>query len=444
MTYHFINQTFTLNMKKLLLLSILLFVCFYSQAQDDKKVSVQAVYKSEIEAIAKDKRVQAAFKIIQDLEPQTMKNLVELTEIPAPPFMEQKRGERFMQMMKAAGADSIWVDEVGNVLALRKGKIKGKTVVLEAHLDTVFPIETDVKVKYKGDTLYAPGIGDDTRGLTMVLTIMEAMKKAKVMTNADVIFIGVVGEEGLGDLRGVKHLFKNGNRKIDAYIAIDGGDIGRINNMALGSLRYRATFNGPGGHSWGAFGLANPHHAIGKAIDYFDTAAGAYVANGPKTSYNVGRVGGGTSVNSIPFESWMEIDMRSVSPEKLLGIERILKEQMQRALDDYNKKVKKGDLLTLNLEKIGERPSGELGENLPLILKAIAATSYFDAQPTLTRGSTDSNIPISLGVPAITIGRGGKSDNAHALDEWYINDETGALAIKLAMLILLAEAGLSN
>lgn len=444
MVYHFINQTFTLNMKKLLLLSILLFVCFYSQAQDDKKVSVQAVYKSEIEAIAKDKRVQAAFKIIQDLEPQTMKNLVELTEIPAPPFMEQKRGERFMQMMKAAGADSIWVDEVGNVLALRKGKIKSKTVVLEAHLDTVFPIETDVKVKYKGDTLYAPGIGDDTRGLTMVLTIMEAMKKAKVMTNADVIFIGVVGEEGLGDLRGVKHLFKNGNRKIDAYIAIDGGDIGRINNMALGSLRYRATFNGPGGHSWGAFGLANPHHAIGKAIDYFDTAAGAYVANGPKTSYNVGRVGGGTSVNSIPFESWMEIDMRSVSPEKLLGIERILKEQMQRALDDYNMKVKKGDLLTLNLEKIGERPSGELGENLPLILKAIAATSYFDAQPTLTRGSTDSNIPIALGVPAITIGRGGKSDNAHALDEWYINDETGALAIKLAMLILVAEAGLSN
>jgi tripeptide aminopeptidase len=444
LTNHFINQRFTLNMKKLLLLSILLFVCFYSQAQDDKKVSVQAVYKSEIEAIAKDKRVQAAFKIIQDLEPQTMKNLVELTEIPAPPFMEQKRGERFMQMMKAAGADSIWVDEVGNVLALRKGKIKGKTVVLEAHLDTVFPIETDVKVKYKGDTLYAPGIGDDTRGLTMVLTIMEAMKKAKVMTNADVIFIGVVGEEGLGDLRGVKHLFKNGNRKIDAYIAIDGGDIGRINNMALGSLRYRATFNGPGGHSWGAFGLANPHHAIGKAIDYFDTAAGAYVANGPKTSYNVGRVGGGTSVNSIPFESWMEIDMRSVSPEKLLGIERILKEQMQRALDDYNKKVKKGDLLTLNLEKIGERPSGELGENLPLILKAIAATSYFDAQPTLTRGSTDSNIPIDLGVPAITIGRGGKSDNAHALDEWYINDETGALAIKLAMLILVAEAGLSN
>jgi di/tripeptidase len=168
------------------------------------------------------------------------------------------------------------------------------------------------------------------------------------------------------------------------------------------------------------------------------------VANGPKTTYNVGRIGGGTSVNSIPFESWMEIDMRSVSPEKLLGIERILKEQMQRALQDYNKTVKKGDKLTLVLDKIGERPSGELGENLPLILKAIAATSYFNAQPTLTRGSTDSNIPISLGIPAVTIGRGGKSDNAHALDEWYLNDETGPLAIKLALLILVSEAGLAK
>ena len=349
-----------------------------------------------------------------------------------------------MQMVKAAGADSIWKDEVGNVLALRKGKTRGRTVVLEAHLDTVFPLETDVKVKKHGDTLYAPGIGDDTRGLAMVLVVMKAMNTAQIQTSSDVLFAGVVGEEGLGDLRGVKHLFKNGNRKIDAYIAIDGGDLGRINNMALGSLRYKVTFKGPGGHSWSAFGVANPHHAIGKSIDYFDTVAGAYVANGPKTTYNVGRIGGGTSVNSIPFESWMEIDMRSVSPEKLLGIERILKEQMQKALEDYNKTVKKGDKLTLVLDKIGERPSGELGENLPLILKAIAATSYFNAQPTLTRGSTDSNIPISLGIPAVTIGRGGKSDNAHALDEWYLNDETGPLAIKLALLILVAEAGLSN
>jgi tripeptide aminopeptidase len=425
-------------MNKILTFLFILLGSVISQAQ------VQDAYKTEIETIASDSRVKQAFDLIQEAEPMTMKNLIELTEIPAPPFMEQKRGVRFMEMLKTAGVDSIWVDEVGNVLALRKGKKGGKTVVFEAHLDTVFPIETDVTVKMKGDTLFAPGIGDDTRGLAMVVTVLEAMNKANISTEADVLFAGMVGEEGLGDLRGVKHLFKNGNRKIDAYIAIDGGDIGRINNMGLGSLRYKVTFNGPGGHSWGAFGLANPHHAIGKAINYFDEAASAYVANGPKTSYNVGRIGGGTSVNSIPFESWMEIDMRSVSPQKLLGIESVLKEQMQRALADYNKTVKKGEALTLDLEKIGDRPSGELGENLPLILKAIAATNYFNAKPTLTRGSTDSNIPIALGIPAITIGRGGKAANAHSLDEWYLNDETGALAIKLSMLILLAEAGLGQ
>ncbi len=421
----------------------LLAFLFASTTLFSQQTSVQTAYKAEIDAITADQRVQQAFGVIQAFEPQTIKNLIELTEIPAPPFMEEKRGIRFAEMLKVAGVDSIWTDEVGNVLALRKGKKGGKTVVFEAHLDTVFPIETDVTVKVKGDTLYAPGIGDDTRGLSMVVTVLEAMNKAKVTTDADVIFAGMVGEEGLGDLRGVKHLFNHSDRKIDAYIAIDGGDIGRINNMGLGSLRYKVTFNGPGGHSWGAFGLANPHHAIGKAINYFDEAAGTYVANGPKTSYNVGRIGGGTSVNSIPFESWMEIDMRSVSPQKLLGVESILKEQMQRALADYNKTVKKGELLTVDVQKIGDRPSGELGENLPLILKAIAATNYFNAKPTLTRGSTDSNIPIALGIPAITIGRGGKSANAHALDEWYLNDETGALAIKLAMLILIAEAGLA-
>ncbi|SOE20891.1 Di- or tripeptidase [Spirosomataceae bacterium TFI 002] len=429
-------------MKTYLIISLFIISASVAFAQDEKSTSVQAAYKAEIDVITADSRVQKAFDLIQANEPVTMKNLIELTEIPAPPFMEEKRGIRFAEMLKAAGVDSIWTDEVGNVLALRKGKKGGKTVVFEAHLDTVFPIETDVKVKMKGDTLYAPGIGDDTRGLSMVVTVLEAMNKAKVSTEADILFAGMVGEEGLGDLRGVKHLFKNGDRKIDAYIAIDGGDIGRINNMALGSIRYRATFNGPGGHSWGAFGLANPHHAIGKAIDYFDTAGAAFVATGPKTSYNVGVIGGGTSVNSIPFESLMEIDVRSVSPQRLLRMEEILKEQMERALNDYNKTVKKGEPLTLNLEKIGDRPSGELGENLPLILKAIAATSYFNAQPTLTRGSTDSNIPIALGIPAITIGRGGKAANAHSLDEWYLNDESGALAIKLAMLILIAEAGL--
>ena len=276
----------------------------------------------------------------------------------------------------------------------------------------------------------------------MLLTVLKSLNKASIVTASDILFIGAVGEEGLGDLRGVRNLFKPSKTKIDSYIAIDGGDIGRINNKGLGSLRYKVTFNGPGGHSWGAFGLANPHHAMGKAIDYFNTAANAYVESGPKTTFNIGRIGGGTSVNSIPFETWIEVDMRSVSPEKLTGIENIFLAQINKALNDYNTTVKKGPKLTLNLEKIGERPSGELPESLPLIQRAIAATSYFKAEPVLTHGSTNSNIPISLGVPSITIGRGGKSGGAHSLDEWWLN-EKGADAIKLALLILVAEAGIN-
>lgn len=429
-------------MHKSFLLMILIPISLCTYAQDEKVTSANAAYKAEVNKLAKDKKIQQAFKIIQDLEPTTIKELIELTQIPAPPFQEQKRAERYKQMLKEAGIDSIWMDEVGNVIALRKGKGNGKTVVLEAHLDTVFPLETDVTVKTKGDTLFAPGIGDDTRGLSMILTIVKSMNQAGLSTSSDILFAGTVGEEGLGDLRGVRNLFKPGSRKIDSYIAIDGGDIGRVNNKGLGSLRYKILFKGPGGHSWGAFGLANPHHAMGKAIDYFDKAAAAYVAAGPKTSYNVGRIGGGTSINSIPFETWIEVDMRSISEEKLKGIEKILLAQMNAAIKDYNTTVKKGAKLTIHIEKIGERPSGELPDNLPLVQRAVAATEFFNARPYLTRGSTNSNIPISLGIPAITIGRGGKGGGAHSLDEWWLNDN-GAESIKLALLILVLEAGLN-
>jgi di/tripeptidase len=239
-------------------------------------------------------------------------------------------------------------------------------------------------------------------------------------------------------------LFTENSPKIDSWIAIDGGEIGRITNKALGSYRYRITFNGPGGHSWGAFGLGNPHHAAGKAIDYFVQAAEAYTAEGPKTSYNVGRTGGGTSVNSIPFESWMEIDMRSVSPERLKEIEAILLDQVHRALEDYNKTIRQGEALTVSIEKIGDRPSGELSEDLPLVQRALAVTRFFGSEPSLSRGSTDSNIPISMGIPSVTIGRGGQGGGAHSLDEWWLNDATGAASIKLALLLLVSEAGLER
>lgn len=428
-------------MKKSILLFLLIFSILLTRAQEEKSVSTNLSYKKEVHNLSTDKKVRTAFEIIQDLEPETMKELIELTEIPAPPFMEQKRAEHFKKMLQDAGIDSIWIDDAGNVMALRKGKGNGKTVLFEAHLDTVFPLETDVKVKFKGDTLVAPGIGDDTRGLNMLLTIVKAMNRAQINTESDILFAGTVGEEGLGDLRGIKHIFNQKNLKINSHIAIDGGNIGYLVTKGLGSIRYKITFKGPGGHSWGAFGLANPHHAMAKAIDYFSTAATAYVNEGPKTTFNVGRMGGGTSVNSIPFESWIEVDMRSLSPQKLKGIEQILLREMKRGLDDYNNGVKKGEKLSLSSEKIGERPSGDLGDELPLIKRTAAVIEHFGYKTSVSAGSTNSNIPISLGIPSITIGRGGKGGAAHSLDEWWVN-EKGAEAIQFGLLLLVAEAGL--
>jgi acetylornithine deacetylase/succinyl-diaminopimelate desuccinylase-like protein len=322
-----------------------------------------------------------------------------------------------------------------------KGTEGNKTVALDAHLDTVFPEGTDVTVRIKNDTLYAPGIGDDTRGLSMVLTLIESIRQNSIRPKDHILFVGSVGEEGLGDLRGVKHLFREGGPKIDSWISIDGGAIGRINNKGLGSYRYRVTFNGPGGHSWGAFGLANPHHALGEAIYNFVNAADQYTADGPKTSYNVGVLSGGTSINSIPFESIMEIDIRSIEPSRLDAMESLLNEAVSNALLHQNEIKRQGPDLTFRIDKIGNRPSGELSEDLPLIQKTLAATTLFGATPYLTRGSTNSNIPISKGIPAVTIGRGGDGGNAHALDEWWINKK-GYKAIQLALLILLAESGI--
>ncbi|WP_332367551.1 M20/M25/M40 family metallo-hydrolase [Spirosoma telluris] len=349
------------------------------EAEPGKEGKVEAQYSREIDQLARDKQIQKAFQHIVAQQKQNREELIMLTEIPAPPFMEQKRGIRFASMLKEAGADSVWTDKVGNVIALRKGR-KGKgCVALDGHLDTVFPAETDVKVKMKGDTLFAPGIGDDTRGLVAVVAVLRALEDAKIETQSDVLFIGSVGEEGLGDLRGVKHLFSDQSCRIDSWISIEAGAMGRVSNMGLGSNRYKITFKGPGGHSWGAFGLANPQHALGSAIHYFSKAADKFTRSGARTSFNVGRIGGGTSVNSIPFASWMEVDMRSEIPENLVLIDSLLKASVQKALEENNQMRRSGPALTVEFERIGERPSGELAETLPLVQRSMASVAYFGA-----------------------------------------------------------------
>ncbi len=383
----------------------LLFSLTLAGAQDlepGKTGKVQASYQKEIDQLTKHKQIQTAFASIVAQNKRNRDELILLTEIPAPPFKEEKRAAQFASMLREAGADSVWTDKVGNVLALRKGKNPARCVALDGHLDTVFPPETDVRVKMKGDTLFAPGIGDDTRGLVMVVSVLRAMEAARLETQADVLFIGSVGEEGLGDLRGVKHLFSDQTRPIDAWIGIDGGDLGRMSNKGLGSYRYRITFKGPGGHSWGAFGLANPQHALGSTIHYFSKVADKFTRAGARTSYNVGRIGGGTSVNSIAFESWMEVDMRSEIPENLNQVDSLLRASAQQALQEHNAMRRMGPALTVDITKIGDRPSGELPESLPLVQRSMAAVTHFGITPTLSRGSTNSNIPIAKGVPAIT------------------------------------------
>lgn len=399
-------------------------------------------YDQEIKGIASRSEIQRAFEIIVELEPETEKNLIELTEIPAPPFKEDVRAARYLEMMRAAGVADVSIDEEGNVVGRWPGAEGSETVVMVAHLDTVFPEGTDVTVKRKGDQLHAPGVGDDTRGLALMIAVIQAMKRADVRTKDDVLFVASVGEEGLGDLRGVKHLFREGGPRIDQFIAVDGGNTERVLNHATGSHRYRLTFKGPGGHSFSAFGLGNPAHALSRAIYYFDQAASEYVISGTKTTFNIGRIGGGTSVNSIPFENWAEVDMRSNDPKRLDEIDAIFQEAVKRALDEQNDLRRDGEPLTVDVDLIGDRPSGIVDASTPLIQRALAATRYFGVEPVLTTGSTDANVPIARGIPATTIGRGGEGDGGHSLHEWWANKD-GHLGIQKALLLLVASAGLA-
>ncbi|NVN19379.1 M20/M25/M40 family metallo-hydrolase [Muricauda sp. HICW] len=406
---------------------------------------IEKKYSKEVERLTKKKEVEKAFDIIKSQKQQTTQDLITLTEVLAPPFMEDERGKVFAKMLEEAGVDSLWTDKVGNVIGLRKGT-SGEPGYLgvDAHLDVVFPEGTDVTVKKVGDTLKAPGIGDDTRGLAMLISMLKAMNKSGIKTEKDLLIVGSVGEEGLGDLRGMKYMFNESGLDIDSWIAIDGGSLGRISNAGLGSKRYKLLIKGKGGHSWGAFGLANPHHALGKAIDIFSKNAWEYTSGDvTKTSFNVGRIGGGTSVNSIPFESWMEVDMRAIDPKNLDEIEIIFKESVKKAIAAYNASGVRGRV-TYELIKIGDRPSGELPASLPLVQRTMAATKFFGETPRLGRGSTNINIPVAKGIPAVCIGRGGQGGGAHSLHEWYLNDEEGDESIQLALLITLAQAGLSK
>ena len=378
--------------------------------------------------------VKAALAAVKAEEPQTIKDQIRFCEIPAPEFKEQERGKELQRVFQTIGLDNVRGDKVGNILGSYGGAALHPHLVIAAHLDTVFPEGTDVKVKQEGAILKGPGIGDDCRGLAVLVAIARAIKNAGVRNDGPITFVANVGEEGIGDLRGVKALFNDTLKgQIDHFISIDGTGV-HVTNVAVGSHRYRVTFKGPGGHSFGAFGMANPMGAMGRAIAKIQEIQ---VPKQPRTTFNVGRIGGGTSVNSIPFEGWMELDMRSSDPASLAAVDAKIQQAIDAGVAEENRRWGTAQTITVAKELIGDRPAGSTPENTAIVRAGLGAATALGFNVNLGEGSTDSNLPMSLHVPAITIGGGGRGREAHALTESF--DTTDAwMGSQHALLLTLA------
>ncbi|MEP6492396.1 MAG: M20/M25/M40 family metallo-hydrolase [bacterium] len=387
-------------------------------------------------------KVRAALELIKADNAWTIQQQVELTQIPSPPFKEAKRGAEYKRRLEALGLKNVRIDSVGDVIAERPGVGTGPTVMISGHLDTVFPEGTDVTVKHDGDKLRAPGIGDDDRGLAVVLAVARAFEKSGVQTNGTVYFVGNVGEEGPGNLRGMRHLFgKELKGKINYFISVDDSGLG-IASRAVGSNRYRVTYKGPGGHSYGAFGIPNPIHALGRAIAGI---ADIQVPATPKTTFNVGVINGGTSVNSISGDAQMEVDMRSEDAASLATVNTKVQKILHDALAAENARwtgPRAGAAkLTMVVDTIGIRPTGAQADNAPIVQAALSAAKALGFTSQTGASSTDANWPISLGIPAIRIGGGGSADGGHSLGEWYQDGPTGYVGVQWAALIVAALAG---
>ena len=367
---------------------------------------------------------------------------IRFCSIPAPPFGERERAEYLSEKFSSLGLTEVEIDEEGNCLGLIKGTSLSPLLVVSAHLDTVFSAETDFSVTRSGKRLLAPGISDDGCGLVALVALARAIQTEKIRTEGSILFVGTVGEEGEGNLRGVRYLLTRGRwaSKVDAFLSFDGPGVDRITNRALGSRRYRVEISGPGGHSWGDFGLPNPVHALARAVAKL---AGYPLPREPRTTFNVGRIEGGTSINSIPEKAAMDVDLRSGADAELRRLDSFFRRAVKQAADEENATRRPGDpLLEPKVDLIGERPSGETPSDSPLVEFALEATRILGVEPRLDQSSTDSNLPISLGIPAITLGAGGTSGASHTLAEWY--DPTDReLGLKRALLVILGIVGLA-
>ena len=367
-------------------------------------------------ALLQDPAVKAGMEAARRNEPQILDLQVHICEIPAPPFKEEVRGRELSRLFAELGLKDIRTDKAGNVIGVRPGKAAHPNLVFSAHLDTVFPESTNVKVTREGDLMKGPGIGDDCRGLAVMLGVIRALNEAHVETPGTITFVADVGEEGLGDLRGMKSLFYDSLKgQIDKFLSVDGIGLG-ITHIGVGSNRYRVTFKGPGGHSFGAFGMANPIQAMGRAIAKIDAIQ---VPTTPKTTFNVGRVGGGTSVNAIPFEAWMEVDMRSSDPASLKEVDAKFNAAVKEAVAEENARWNNRGPVSASAELVGVRPAGQTPKESAIVQTAMAVSRAMQIEEVLREGSTDSNVPMNLGIPAITISGGGSGSGAHSLNETF-------------------------
>ena len=387
--------------------------------------------------LQKEPAVAAALAWIKDNEPQTIAEQIRICEIPAPPFKEEARGRELQRVFQQIGLQNVRTDKVGNVLGTYPGSEPKPHLVVGTHLDTVFPEGTEVRVKRDGMVLRGPGIGDNCRGLAVISAVVRAMKAANVRPRGTITFVANVGEEGLGDLRGVKALFNDTLKgQIDNFVSIDGSGV-HVTNVAVGSHRYRVTFKGPGGHSFGAFGRANPIGAMGRAIEKIQELQ---VPRFPKTTFNVGRVGGGTSVNSIPFEGWMEIDMRSSDAASLAAIDASIQKAIDAAVAEENRRWGTPNVVSVVRELVGDRPAGSTPESSAIVKTGLDTAAALGLSAQLGEGSTDSNLAMSLHIPAITIGGGGSGRDGHALTESFdATDSWEGTQYALLLVVALAQ-----
>jgi acetylornithine deacetylase/succinyl-diaminopimelate desuccinylase-like protein len=414
-----------------------------AQSEDWPPVSARA--SDAMKRLGAAAQVKAALAAIQRDDDKLFQEQIELNEIPSPPFKEALRAQEYLKRIRAAGLTDARIDREGNVIGVRKGSGNGPRLVLSAHLDTVFAEGTDVKVRKKDDKYYAPGIYDDARGLVANLQVLRAIDEARIATVGDIVFVGTVGEEELGDLRGVKALFRD-DKAIDGFISVDGPVVWRLVNAATGSRRYKIAFKGPGGHSYSAFGLPSAIHAMGRAIAKIGDVQ---APSSPKTTFTVGTVVGGTSVNAIAADAELGLDMRSEKADELAKLERKILALVQEAVDEENKRwnARPASAIRVDIKLVGDRPAGEQPIASPVVDVARAAIGAI-GQPVkfIQASSTDSNTPISMGIPAATLGGGGIGGGSHSPGEWYTPADAwqGPQSILLTVLGLVGMTGTSE